>query len=137
VDLRFAAHRFFARVTGFAGLFALGLAVMGVYGAVSFGVTQRFREMAIRQAMGAGRRQVVADLVSGVARVTLVGMLLGLAVAVPAAYLARGELFGVSPLDPVAVVGTLLVIGLAALGASLAPARRLLRSVPMDVLREE
>lgn len=137
VDTRFAIHRFGARIAGVAGLFALGLALLGLYGAVSFSVTQRFREMAIRQAMGAGRGRVLLSLVGRTVRTTALGMGAGLILALGLARLARSGLFGVSPWDPVTVAGAVVAIGLATIVASLAPARRLLRATPMDVLRDE
>jgi ABC-type antimicrobial peptide transport system permease subunit len=137
VDTRFAIHRFGARIAGVAGLFALGLALLGLYGAVSFSVTQRFREMAIRQAMGAGRKRVLRSLVGGTVRTAALGMAAGLATALALARLARSEMFGVSPLDPMTVGGAVAAIGLATILASLAPARRLLQATPMDVLRDE
>ncbi len=137
VDVRFAIHRFGARAGAMAGLFALGLALIGLYGAVSFAVTQRFREMAIRQALGAGRRQVVRSLMGRALVTTGIGMAAGLATALALAQLARSEMFGISPLDPVTLAGAVATVGLATLLASLAPARRLLRATPMDVLRDE
>lgn len=137
LDMRFMGHRLFARITALAGLFALILAVMGVYGVVSFAVAQRLREMAIRQAMGARRRQVVTAMLSGGMRMTAIGLLVGLGLAVPLAFLSRSLLFGVSPLDPLAFGGPILVLATAAGLASLVPARRLLRTTPMDVLRVE
>jgi putative ABC transport system permease protein len=137
LDMRFMGHRLLARITALAGLFALILAVMGVYGVVSFAVAQRFREMAIRQAMGARRRQVVTNLLAGGMRMTAVGLLVGLALAVPLAFLSRSLLFGVSPLDPLAIGAPTLILAAAAGLASLVPTHRLLRTTPMQVLRDE
>lgn len=137
LDVRFMAHRIFAGITGLAGLFALLLAVMGVYGVVSFGVSRRLREMAIRQAMGARRGQVVRSLLAGGMRMTALGLVIGLATAVPLARLVQDVLFGLNPADPVALGGPVLALGLAAAVASLVPTRRLLRTAPMQVLRDE
>lgn len=137
VDMRFAIHRFGARIAAVAGLFALGLALLGLYGAVSFSVSQRFREMAIRQAMGANPRRVLRSLVGGTVRTTALGMIAGLAITLGLAQLARTQMFGVSPLDPITVGGAVTAIAVATILASLAPARRLLQATPMDVLRDE
>lgn len=137
VEYRFLGHRILSRILGFAGIFALALAVIGVFGIVSFSVSQRLREMAIRQAVGAKRAQVVRSVLWDGLRPTVAGVVLGLLVAVPLAFLVRSALLGVPPLDPISVGGGSLVLTLAALVAALLPARRLLRSRPMDVLREE
>jgi predicted permease len=137
IDYRFLGHRITGQVLSFAGLFALALAFIGVFGIVSFAVSQRFREMAIRQAMGAERAEVVRAVVAGGLRTTGVGVALGLALVVPLAFLARSALLGVGPLDPAAVGGGVLVLLLAALLAGLIPSTRLARAEPMEVLRDE
>jgi len=137
INYRFLGHRIASRVLSFAGAFALFLAFIGVYGIVSFAVSQRFREMAIRQAMGAKRGQVMGDVILGGLRATTVGLLLGMGAVVPLAFLARSQLLGVTPLDLPAVAGGAGVLLLASLLAGLIPARRLLGSQPMDVLRDE
>jgi putative ABC transport system permease protein len=93
--------------------------------------------MAIRQAMGAKRGQVMGDVILGGLRATTVGLLLGMGAVVPLAFLARSQLLGVTPLDLPAVAGGTGVLFLASLLAGLIPARRLLGSQPMDVLRDE
>lgn len=137
IEYRFLGHKITLAVLSFAGAFALILAFIGVFGVVSFAVTRRFREMAIRQAMGARKGQILWAVLRQSLRGPGVGVLLGLGLAVPLAFVARSVLLGVAPLDPLAVGGgTLLLLG-AAFVAGLVPARRLLRSQPMDVLREE
>jgi predicted permease len=137
INYRFLGHRITSRALAFAGAFALFLAFIGVYGIVSFAVSQRFREMAIRQAMGARRDQVMGSVIWGGLRTTLVGLALGLAAVVPLAFLARSALLGVAPLDPAAVGGGIAVLVLAAVLAGAIPARRLLAAEPMEVLRDE
>ncbi len=137
VEFRFLGNKIMGAILSFAGVFALVLAFIGVFGIVSFAVGRRFREMAIRQAMGAGRGQVVGAVLRDSLRGTGVGIALGLGAAVPLAFLARGALLGVAPLDPVAVGGgTLLLVG-AALTAAALPASRLFKAEPMSILREE
>jgi predicted permease len=137
IEYRFLGNRIVSSVLSFAGLFALVLAFIGVFGIVSFAVNRRFREMAIRQAMGARREQVVGAILRRSLRGTGLGILLGLGLAVPLAYLARSALLGVEPLDIRAVGGGILLLVAASLVAGAIPARRLLRAEPMTVLREE
>jgi predicted permease len=137
LDYRFLGHKITFGVLTFAGIFALVLAFIGVFGIVSFAVSQRFREMAIRQAMGARKAQVVKSVLRHSLVGTGFGILLGIGAAIPLAFLARSALLGVAPLDPVAVGGGTLILVLAALVAGLFPARHLLRAQPMEVLREE
>jgi len=137
VAYRFLGHKIIFALLSFSGVFALVLAFIGVFGIVSFAVSLRLREMAIRQAMGARKEQVLGEVLRQSLRGPGVGVILGLGLAVPLAFLARSALLGVAPLDPVAVGGgTLLLLG-AALVAGVLPAWRLLRSRPMEVLREE
>lgn len=137
VEYRFLGHRIISRVLGFAGGFALILAFIGVFGIVSFSVSQRLREMAIRQAMGAQKSEVVRAVVVEGLQPTGVGVILGLGVAVPMAYLARSVLLGVTPLDPLAVGGGCLILLLASVVAGLVPAQRILRAEPMELLRDQ
>jgi len=137
IEYRFLGNRIVSSVLSFAGLFALILAFIGVFGIVSFAVNRRFREMAIRQAMGARKGQVVGAILRRSLRGTGLGILLGLGLAVPLAYLARSALLGVEPLDIRAVGGGTLLLVVASLVAGAIPARRLLRAEPMAVLREE
>jgi ABC-type antimicrobial peptide transport system permease subunit len=137
IEFRFVGHRIVGRILSLAGLFALVLAFIGVFGIVSFAVGQRFREMAVRQAMGARREEIVRSVLFGGLRTTGVGVAMGLALVVPLAYVARGALLGVGPLDPAAVGGGATVLLLAATLAGLVPSRRLWRAEPMEVLRDE
>ena len=137
VEYRFLGHKIIFAVLSFAGLFALVLAFIGVFGIVSFAVSQRFREMAIRQAMGASKKQVVGSVLRQSMLGTGFGILLGLGMAIALAFLARSGLLGVAPLDLRAVGGGTLILVAAALIAGLVPARHLIRAQPMEVLREE
>lgn len=137
IRYRFLGNKIVGGILTFAGAFALILAFIGVFGIVSFAVSRRFREMAIRQAMGARREEVVGAVLRQSLQVAGWGVLLGLALAIPLAYMARSVLLGVAPLDPAAVGGGTLLLLAAALVAGIIPARRLLRARPMDILREE
>ena len=137
IDYRFLGHRLMSTVLTYTGIFALALALIGVFGIVSFSVSQRFREMAIRQAMGARTGEVVGSIVADGLKTTGWGILLGLLLAVPLAFLARSVLLGVAPLDPWALGGGGGLLLVAALIAAVVPARRLKRAEPMEVLRDE
>jgi ABC-type antimicrobial peptide transport system permease subunit len=93
--------------------------------------------MAIRQAVGAEKNQVIRAVMADGLRPTAFGIVLGLAVAIPLAFLARSALLGVLPLDPIAVGGGTLVLLSASLLAGVVPARRLMGTHPMEILREE
>jgi predicted permease len=137
IDYRFLGHRLTSTVLRYTGLFALALAFIGVFGIVSYNVSQRFREMAIRQAMGAQVGQVFRAVLGHGLKTTGVGMLVGLLLAVPVAFLARSALLGVAPMDPWALAGGTGILMAAAILAGLIPALRLRASQPMEVLRDE
>lgn len=131
------AQRLALQAFSWSGAFALLLALMGIYGIVAFSVGQRAREMAIRQAVGAARGTVVRSIVLYGVRIVAIGSALGLAVAVPLASVARSTLYGVSPMDPLALIGSVSVLLATALAATLLPARRAAHIDPMRILREE
>jgi predicted permease len=122
---------------GWSGGFTLLLALMGIYGIVSFAVGERTREMAIRQAVGADRGAVRRALVWDGLRLTGVGTALGLAVVIPLSILARSSLLGISPVDPAALLGGTSLLLLAAFVASAVPAWRAGRMDPMRVLSQD
>lgn len=122
---------------GAAGAFALLLATMGIYGVISFTVSQRTREMAVRQALGAERRQVLTSLLAQGMRFAALGVALGLGVAIPGAFLMRSAFYGVSPLDPLALLAGVGTLVATAFVATLLPAQRAARIDPMTALREE
>ncbi len=123
-------------LVAFAGL-ALVLATVGLYGVIAYSVSQRTREMGIRLALGAGRPSVLRLVMSQGARLTLVGLVAGLAGAALLTRVMVGMLYGVTPLDPVTFVLVGIVLGLVALLASYFPARRATRVDPVSALRAE
>lgn len=132
-----AAARTSALLMGaFAGL-ALLLASLGLYAAVSFSVERRTQEIGIRVALGATAPQLIGMVVGGSLKTALVGVAVGLVLAVAAAYGMQAVLFGVAPFDAVSFGATaLLLMGAAAL-AAFVPARRAARASPSDVLRSQ
>jgi len=132
-----APLRVASEVLGWGGLFALVLAIIGIYGTVSFAVARRTREIAIRLAVGAPQRELLRRLVGDGLKLALAGLAAGFLVALPLAWLVRHELYGVSPIDPVSFGITSLLLAAVALAGSLVPARRILRIDPVAVLKEE
>lgn len=130
-------HRVGAALLGVLGGLAALLAVLGLYGVLAYSVSQRTREFGIRGALGADRRQLVAQVVGEGMLLSGVGTVIGLLLAAAVTRLVSGFLFGVSPLDPAAFGGmTLLVAGVTLL-ASYLPARRATRVSPLEALRYE
>jgi putative ABC transport system permease protein len=118
-------------------LLALLLALGGTYGVTGYLASQRTREMGIRIALGARAADIRASVLRGSLGVVAVGMLLGALLSVAAASQIASLLFGVSPYDPLAIGGAVLVLGLTALLASWFPAARASRVDPMTTLRSE
>ena len=123
-------------IASFAVL-ALLLAAVGVYGLISFTVTQRVPEIGVRLALGASPRQVFTQVIGQGLRLAVIGVVLGLFAAAGATTLVKGLLFNTSATDPV-VYGSLaaLLLAMAAL-ACYVPARRAMRVDPMTALRSE
>jgi predicted lysophospholipase L1 biosynthesis ABC-type transport system permease subunit len=116
---------------------ALGLAALGVYGAMAFSVVQRRRELAVRAALGAQRRQLSALVLGRAARLALWGVSLGVLGAVALSRFLAALLYGVSERDPLTFVVVAATLGTIALAASLLPAITASRLDPMTVLRSE
>jgi predicted permease len=133
----FMLFRLGAAVAGGLGLLALVLAVVGLYGVVSYTVGQRRHEIAIRMAIGATSREIFADVLSGGGRMVAAGWVIGLLLAALVARAASGILMGVSSLDPLTYIAASLALGLVTLLACYLPARRATRVDPATALRYE
>jgi predicted permease len=120
-----------------AGGMALLLGMIGIYGVISYSVTQKTREIGIRTALGASESQVVSMFVYRGLRLSLMGVVLGLAAAVASTRLMTSLLFGVSAMDPVTYAAVAAAVIAAALAASYVPSRGAARTVPLDALRAE
>lgn len=122
--------------SAFAGLAVL-LAVVGLYGVLSFVVSRRTREIGIRLALGASRGAAIALIL----RDTVIMLAAGLAIALPSVWalgrLIENQLFGVRPMDAITIAASCALVGLAALMASALPARRATTVTPMEALRYE
>lgn len=125
------------RMAGTIGALALFLAIVGVYGVFTYYVEQRKREIGVRIALGARSSQIVLLVVRQNATALAGGLVAGLAIAVAESLVLRGELHGLSPADPLAYAGVLLVMLLAGVAASVVPARRATRTDPNRVLHYE
>lgn len=120
----------------FAGL-ALVLAMVGVYGVISYSVAQRSHEIGIRMALGAQDRQVLGLVVRQGMTQVLIGLALGFAGAWYASRFLAGQIYGLSPTDPLTFVAVPLGLAAVALVANYLPARRATRVDPLDALRQE
>jgi ABC-type antimicrobial peptide transport system permease subunit len=125
-----------ALLTGFAAI-AVALALIGLYGLMSFTVKQRKAEIGIRVAVGASRGRVLGLILSQGLRLTTVGLLIGLAGAFALTRLVSGWLFGVKPTDPVTFVAVPLFVLAVACCACIIPAWGATRIDPIQALRQE
>jgi putative ABC transport system permease protein len=137
MSLRTGPRRFSVLLlTGFAVL-AMALASIGLYGVMSYVVTQRTRELGVRVALGAAARDVLALVLREGVRLAVLGVVIGVVAAVVLTRLMRTMLFGVGATDPATfVLAPLLLVSVAAL-ASYLPARRATRVDPIEALRTE
>jgi putative ABC transport system permease protein len=118
-------------------LLAVGLALIGVYGVVSYAVAQRTREIGIRVALGASPRAVVRLVLGGGVRWALIGVAAGLVASAALTRFLLGMLFGVSPLDPITFIAASFLFPLVAGLASYVPAGRAAKIDPLLALRCE
>jgi predicted permease len=130
-----SSRRFFMLlVASFAGL-GLLLAALGIYGVISYSVTQRTQEIGIRMALGASMGQVQLNVIVKTLRLALVGVAAGTAASLLVSKAIAALLFGTAPTDPVTFAATILLLGTVALVAGYLPARRASRINPMVALR--
>ena len=122
---------------GIAGAMALALGIIGIYGVISYLVSQRTHEIGIRMALGAQPAQVMRLILGQAARMTLVGVGLGLVASLALTRLMTSMLFGVSATDPLTFAAVVAVLLAVALLACWIPARRAMRVDPMVSLRHE
>jgi predicted permease len=120
-----------------AGTMALALGILGIYGVISYAVSQRTREIGIRMALGAKKSELVWMFVRSALVLTGIGTVVGLGAAAGLMRLMRTLLFGVSPLDPVTFLAVPVVLAVAAMLASYLPARRTAAVDPVEALRAE
>ena len=120
-----------------AGTMALSLGILGIYGVISYAVSQRTREIGIRMALGAKKSELAWMFVRSALVLTGVGTAVGLGAAAGLMRLMRTLLFGISPLDPITFTAVPIVLVSAAALASYLPARRTAAVNPVEALRAE
>jgi predicted permease len=120
-----------------AGTMALALGILGIYGVISYAVSQRTREIGIRMALGANKSELLWMFVRSALVLTGVGTVVGLGAAAGLMRLMRTLLYGISPLDPVTFTAVPVVLVAAAALASYLPARRTAAVDPVEALRAE
>jgi predicted permease len=122
---------------GIAALMALFLGAVGLFGALSYTVSRRRQEIAVRMAMGAEQRQVMAMVVGNGVRVASMGILVGLVGAWGLTRVFQGLLYGVEAVDPLTYAGMVIALLLVALLAAYLPARRAASLDPAEAMRED
>jgi len=130
-------HRFSAVLTGIFAALALLLAAIGIYGVMSYSVSQRTQEIGIRMALGAQPGSVRSMILGHTLKLTLLGVGIGLAGAFALVRFLASLLFGVSTYDPLTFVSVPLLLAAVAMAASYVPARRAVRVDPLVALRYE
>jgi putative ABC transport system permease protein len=130
-------RRFSMEMVLLFALTALLLAGLGIYGTISYLVSERTHEIGIRLALGAKRGEIMRMILRQGLALALVGAALGLISALLVSHLMAGLLFGVTPTDPLTFMGVTLVLTAVALAASYIPALRAMRVNPLVALRYE
>jgi len=132
-----AEPRFRTTLLGMFSGVALILGAIGVYGVLAYSVVQRTHEIAVRVALGGQRRDILRLVVGQGLQLTAVGLAIGIAISMGLTFIVRGLLFQVTPTDPVTLISVAGLLGLTALVACYAPARRATRIDAMVALRYE
>jgi predicted permease len=137
VSADFQQQNMIATLTMLFGALGLLLAAIGLYGVLAYTVEQQTGEIGVRMALGADRGQVVKMVLRGSVSQIGIGLAIGIPAAIGAGKLMSDQLFGVKPWDPIMLTLATLLLGLAALLASVIPARRAAGVEPMEALRNQ
>ncbi len=132
-----ARPRFETALLGFFAATGLLIAVLGLYGIVSFIAIQRTQEIGVRMALGASRFNILRLILWQGGRLIAIGGLLGLGIALALARVLKGMLFSIGPYDPLSFVSVVVLLAVVALAATLIPARSAMNVDPMAALRHE
>lgn len=130
-------ERLLATISGFFGALAVVLAMTGLYGVMSYTVTERTTEIGIRMALGAQRSNITAMILGKAATLLAAGLALGAGLSIAAASAASALLFGLKPHDPATLAGAALLLAAITLVASLVPSMRAAKVDPINSLRAE
>ena len=133
----FWQYRLFGWMFSIFGLIALALAAIGVYGVLSYAVSQRTQEIGVRMALGASRQNVFALVVAHGGRLAAIGIVLGVIGAAAVTRVVTSLLYNVTATDPLSFAGTAVFLALVALAASYIPARRATAVEPLVALRAD
>jgi ABC-type antimicrobial peptide transport system permease subunit len=141
IDGFVSQNRVIAIMFSIFGVVATVIAAVGIYGVMSFSVSQRTQELGVRMALGADSRRILRMVLGQGSVLTGIGVALGvlitLALAMAAGDGMQSVLFGVSPLDPLVYAAVVALVAIISLAASFVPARRATRVDPMIALRAE
>jgi putative ABC transport system permease protein len=130
-------ERLMATLSGFFGVLATILAMVGLYGIVSFMVSRRRNEIGVRMALGANRNNILLMVLREAAMLLAMGLVIGTGLALAAGTVAASMLYGLKPQDPLTLGAAIAGMAGVALVASLLPAHRAATVNPMEALREE
>jgi predicted permease len=137
LDESLGRERLLATLSGFFGVLALALAIIGLYGVTSYNVARRRNEIGIRMALGAERSRVLRMVLGEVAILIVAGLALGLAGAISGTRFLASFLYRVEPNDPTTLAAACVILAASAVVAGFLPARRAANLDPMTALREE
>jgi predicted permease len=137
IDLSFDQERAVASLAGLFGVVALILAAIGLYGVTAYSVAQRTNEIGIRMVLGANRSKVFQLVLRGAFQRVLIGLVLGLPLAVGAGRLISAQLYGVPSWDPLALTIAAVALAICSFVAAIIPANRAASIQPMNALRTE
>ncbi len=130
-------ERLLATLSGFFGVLAVVLAMTGLYGVMSYTVTERTTEIGIRMALGAQRTDITGMILGNAATLLVAGLVLGAALSIAAASAAGALLFGLKPRDPATLAGAAVLLAVVTIVASIIPSLRAAKVNPIDSLRTE
>jgi ABC-type antimicrobial peptide transport system permease subunit len=137
VSASLARPRTLAMLSSFFGVLALLLAIIGLYGVISYGVTRRRDEIGVRIALGASRQGVLRMVAAEAGGMVALGVVIGVPLTLASVRLLAAFLYGVTPTDAATLAGAAAVLAVVAMGAGAVPAWRAASVDPMVALRKE